>query len=264
MNRQFRRTLVDGIPAVILEAAINEEEQEHKTEDGVKITQGGSLYEKLAAPSRTLLDRSIAEHEPSEVSIVPKGNEVDVVLTKDGEPIVAATLPTTDSERTLINELAYTLRPPRTGKPEGIDDREWERRQDAVRDAAREFDFMEEGDARQFLSGRAANPDVVDYGAFIRDVQEQRLDDLADILDQDVRKKDSSLALGRRRVRLMAPKNWVTRVFAKLDDEDLLTLARRLERRGWGMATIEKHLFGRIKDDEKRESLLIRYEEASA
>jgi hypothetical protein len=265
---RFKNEIDDkGFPVLLAVAEVDDpvaEPPEVTTSEGVKITEGGGHYEKLSEPSKAMLKRVTEANEPESVQIIPDGNEAKVIVHKDGEPIASLILPTADSDPTLVNELAYSMRAPRTGKPEGVDDREWERRQDAIRDAAREMDFLSEADAREFLAGRAAAPDKVDVSAFLRDVDEQRIDDLVDILDYTLREKVAGMRRSRRWVRLVAPKGWTQRVFAKLGDEDILTVAGRLERRGWSKEDLGSHVIGRVSKEERRDSILSRYNEGGS
>lgn len=267
MSRKYIHSRDDGGFPVLLAVDTEDppEVEERTTEEGVKITAGGSTYDRLSEPARTLLRRTINSNEVDEIIVTPDGNEASIVALKGGEPLAKlASLPTTDSDPVRVNELAYALRPPRSGKPEGVDDREWERRVDAVRDAAREMDFMSEADAREYLQGRASSPELVDLGAFLRDVEEQRIDDLVDILDYSLREKVDGMRRSRRWVRLVGPKGWTQRVFSKLTDEDILTVASRLERRGWKPDDLVDYVIGRVKNEERRDKIVSRYQEGAA
>lgn len=140
--------------------------------------------------------------------------------------------------------------------PQGVAQDQWERRLDTIRDAAREMDSMDAGDAKEFLRGRP-NIDAakVNIDLFLQDVRAQRLDDLADILDAQLRTKVAGMRRSRRFVRLAAPKGWVTRVFAGLDDDEVVKLSKRLEGRGWDARDVSQYVIGRIKNEERRTQL---------
>lgn len=258
----------NGFPVMMADTSTADPPTEEERKIGeVKVT-GTEVFDNLADSSRSFLERQLAENNGTfkitGVTVKKKGDLAEATIERLDEegnevPTIVTGLPTADTDPDLAAELAYKMRPPRSGKPAEVDDREWERRQDAVRDAAREMDFMEEGDVRDFLRGRAAHPDNVDVRAFLRDVQEQRLDDLADILDYGLREKVAGMRRSRRWVRLVAPKGWTTRVFSKLEDDDLLTLSRRLVRRGWSGEDIEEHVIGRVTDEERRERIIRRF-----
>lgn len=260
----------NGLPVMMAETA-TEPEVEERTLGEVKVTDGVETFDKLTETSRAFIERQLkTANGTTKITgmrvVKQSGGLAQVVidrLDEEGEevPTAISSLPTEDTDPDLARELAYKMRPSRSDKPKGVDDREWERRQDAVRDAAREMDFMEEGDVRDFLRGRASDPDLVDYGEFLRDVQEQRLDDLADILDYDLRQKVAGMRRSRRWVRLVAPKGWTTRVFAKLEDDDILTLSRRLMRRGWNVGDVIEHVIGRVKDEDRRGKITTRFNE---
>lgn len=251
-----------GFPALFAVAEAPPEpvvEETAKTDEGVEISAGHEVYGKLAEPSKTMLKRVTEANEPTHVEISEDGDMAVISVTKDGEVLTNLTLPTTATDPQIVNELAYSLRRPRTGKPDGVDDREWERRVDAIRDAAREMDFQSEADLREFLQGRASDPDLVDLEAFRRDVDEQRVDDLIDILDYNLREKVNGMRRSRRWVRLVAPKGWTQRVFASLEDDDILTVAGRLERRGWKKHDLIDHVIGRVANEERRGAIISRF-----
>lgn len=108
---------------------------------------------------------------------------------------------------------------------------QFKRMLDAVRDAAREFDSPNEGDIREFLAGRAANPAQVDVKGFLAQVIEQRLNDLSDLFDQQLR-ASGSLKRGRRTVKVTAPRGFAKRALGALDDSQVQELTQRLIARG--------------------------------
>lgn len=140
--------------------------------------------------------------------------------------------------------------------PQGVTQEMWERRLDTVRDAARELDDMGAGDAKEFLRGR---PNIVmsqvNIDLFLQDVRAQRMDDLLDILDSQLRSRVQGMRRSRRFVRVAAPKGWTTRVFAGLDDEEVLTLVKRLEGKGWDPGDLKKHVISRVNDEGRRTKL---------
>lgn len=139
--------------------------------------------------------------------------------------------------------------------PQGMTEEVYERRQDIVRDAARELDDMDAGDAKDFLKGRVANLAQVNIDLFLRDVRAQRLDDLLDILDAQMRSRVAGMRRSRRFVRMAAPKGWTKRVFAGLDDNEVLKLVKRLEGRGWDPEDLTQHVIKRVTNEERRTKL---------
>lgn len=143
----------------------------------------------------------------------------------------------------------------RSGIPQGVTEEEWNRRLDTVRDAAREMDTMAESDATDFLKGRVNDISKIDLAQFIKDVRAQRLDDLTDIFDAQLRSKIEGMRRARRVVRMAAPKGWVKRVFASLEDNELLGLVSRLESRGYKRADLIKNIVDRVSDMGRRDTL---------
>lgn len=145
----------------------------------------------------------------------------------------------------------------RSGIPQGVAQEEWERRLDMVRDAAREFDQMSEGDAQEFLKGRVNDISKVDVAAFLVDVRAQRVDDMTDAIDQQLR-KSGSLTRARRTVKLAAPRGWLKRAFGSLEDDEVVRMFGRLENRGHSREELTQKLIGRINDEARQKTLKLR------
>lgn len=129
-------------------------------------------------------------------------------------------------------------RAPSIPVPANVDPLEFARLRDAVRDAARDFEDFDEGDAKEFITARARDPSVVDLQQFVQMVRNQHLDDIVDILDAQMR-KSGSLPTGRRKVRVLAPRGYVKRVIAGLSNEELAQVMHRLEGRGHDQADVD-------------------------
>lgn len=143
----------------------------------------------------------------------------------------------------------------RLGIPQGVTQEEWERRLDAIRDAAREFEEMDQGDAKEFLKGRVNDISQVDVDAFLADVREQRIDDLIDVLDSQLRSKVEGARRARRLVRLQAPRGFVKRLFATLSDDEVIKVATRLQNRGWDAEDLITQVIGRVNNQERKDRL---------
>jgi hypothetical protein len=136
--------------------------------------------------------------------------------------------------------------PSQEGATPNIDPIELKRMMDAVRDAAREFDFPEEGDIREFLAGRAKNPGQVDIAAFLQLVQEQIKTDITDILDNQLR-AGGVLKRGRRTVRLSAPRGYINKTLRGLDEDSIAEIMHRLESRGHDPEDIDRFFSSKVK-----------------
>lgn len=130
---------------------------------------------------------------------------------------------------------------------DGVSDDELSRRRDAVREAAREFETLDDQDIRERLRGvtnRALSEDEVSQ--FTADVRQHQLDDLVDVLDQRTRGKRR----GRRTVRLQAPRGYVRKTLNALTDDERAGMTARLRARGWSQAEVTdlalKHLKGKL------------------
>lgn len=150
----------------------------------------------------------------------------------------------------------------RLGVPQGVSQEEWERRLDAIRDAAREYDEMGQGDAKEFLNGRVNDLSKVDVDAFLSDVREQRIDDLIDILDHQLRSRVDGSRRARRFVRLQAPRGFVKRLFASLSDDEIIKVTTRLANRGWAVDDLIDQIISRVNKQERKEQLESRFRAA--
>ena len=132
--------------------------------------------------------------------------------------------------------------------PANVDPVEYSRMLDAVREAAREFETMDEGDIKDFLQGRAKAPEQVDIQQFLDAVTQQRKNDLVDWLDQTLR-STGPLKRARRKVRISMPKGYLRKMLGSLDDDSIGELSHRLEAMGHDSADVEAFFEKRLKPD---------------
>lgn len=142
--------------------------------------------------------------------------------------------------------------------PANTDPLEYARMIDAVRDMAREFDDFDEGDVQEFIKGRANSPDTVDIQAFLKMAQEQRKNDLVDLLDEAIR-SGGSLTRARRRVKIRAPRGFVRKAVKGLDGDTMAEIMHRLEAKGHDESAVEAFFDGRNNnlDDAKEKKAAI-------
>lgn len=153
----------------------------------------------------------------------------DATVVKKPEPVAAepAPKPVTPSTR-----------------PATVDHVEWSRRQDAVRDAAREFEDLTEQDLRERLRGATTKPlEDADLAQFRADVRAQVLDDLIDALDQRTRGK----LRGRRTVRVVLPNGYLRKTLRSLDAGEADQVESRLRSRGWTEKQVTDDLRSKLK-----------------
>ncbi len=112
-----------------------------------------------------------------------------------------------------------------------VDPAEFERMRAAARDAAREFDVFDEGDIKEFLAGRAKDSSKVDLQQFTAMVRAQRVSDMADLLDQQLR-ATGSMKQGRRKVRLTAPRGFTRKALKDITAEEARIIVSALTARG--------------------------------
>jgi hypothetical protein len=119
--------------------------------------------------------------------------------------------------------------PTPSARPSTVAHDEWARRQDAVRDAAREFEDLSTQDIRERLRGLTSKPlSDEDLEQFRVDVRAAAMDDLVDVLDQNARGKDR----GRRTVKVKAPRGYTRKIINSLDDQEREAVRARLLARG--------------------------------
>jgi hypothetical protein len=138
--------------------------------------------------------------------------------------------------------------------PQGVTQEQWERRQDIVRELARQASKELNNDYLQgFLAKHPQVQDAaaVDIESLKRDIRAQQLEDLVDILDAQLKSRVDL----KNNVRLQAPRRWVPDVIARLQDNEVLDVAKRLEGGGYGEEVIKKQFVAKIKDKERRDKL---------
>jgi hypothetical protein len=117
-----------------------------------------------------------------------------------------------------------------------VDDLEWVRRSDIIRDTAREFEEFSDQDIRERLRGITSRQlDATEISQFREDVRAQVLDDLVDILNWS----HFGRLRTRRTVRLTAPKGYIRKTLNSLSKEELEEIEARLQAHGWGDLEIE-------------------------
>jgi hypothetical protein len=129
--------------------------------------------------------------------------------------------------------------------PPNTDPVEWHRFMDAVRTAAREYDNPQISDIQDFIQAHAKDPQSVDPKEFLAAVQEQRLSDLVDALDHQLR-QSGSIQSGRRRVRIVTPRGYLRKLINNTTPEQIAEVAHRLESLGHDPQQVDKFLKARI------------------
>lgn len=138
--------------------------------------------------------------------------------------------------------------------PQGVTLEQWEKRQDVVRAAARSLADLNPQKAKVFLEAHAGvNADQVNVDLFVRDVRAAKLDDLVDILDQQVNSTS---------IKVTAPKTYARSVLKGLTDQEVLTVAKRLEGRGWDVADVNKNVISKINNQARKTELQQLYGES--
>lgn len=223
----------------------------------LKVIGGRQLLGTLIKASQDFVIAQIQASGANQIRAKKVGNEVEIQLLLNGVAVMVFTVATVDSEDTVKKEQETASNPQfaSTRVPDGVDEVKFTKRLDAIRDAARATGDLDEDSVKAFLKDRVENIDQVNLPAFIADAREQRLDDLLDILDQQLRGKVKSALAARNEVQVKAPKAWAKRVFAGLTDQEVIKLVVRLEGRGWDAEDLTKHIIGRIKNKKRRAQL---------
>ncbi len=204
------------------------------------VRAGGAVLRSLSLKGRKTIAQRAAAVKANAIAAFATPDGVKVTLLRNGRPVDDVLLP---------DEVIRSANLPNIqGSPE-----ELRRRQDAVRDAAREFDQMSEGDVREFLGGRVLRDlTPAEIEIFVADVHEQRMHDLVDILDQRLRKKGLGKILrGRRTVQISVPKGFARKSLNGLLDEEIRDLAIRLRAKGWTDEDLVRELIGRFHESRR-------------
>ncbi len=189
-------------------------------------------------------------------------DETNIVADEDGSFVIFADVPGSGVSRVAVAQQSGNPRhDTRSGKfgsggggrrgppaPANADPLEWSRMLDAAREAAREFDVFGEGDVREFLAGRAKDPNAVDIESFMKLVQEQQKTDLVDIIDQQLR-SGGMLKRNRRMVRVSAPRGYMNRTLRQLPDDQLAEIMHRLESRGHTTDDVAQYFEKRVRSE---------------
>jgi len=129
--------------------------------------------------------------------------------------------------------------------PANVDPLEWKRFTDAVRQAAREFDSPKLADIQDFINAHAKNPQAVDPSEFLAAVQEQRLNDLVDALDHQMR-QGGSMQSGRRRLRVATPQGYLRKLIGNITPDQVAEVSHRLESMGHDPQQVDSFIKNRV------------------
>ena len=131
--------------------------------------------------------------------------------------------------------------------PANVDPMAYKRQLDAVRDAARQLDSLDEESALNFLKGRATAPEQVDIANFLAMITEQRKADLIDIADASLRESTDG------KIHVVAPEGVVREHISQLGAAAVGEIMERLEAMGHKPAEIRKFFDNRIEEVEEAE-----------
>jgi hypothetical protein len=133
----------------------------------------------------------------------------------------------------------------REGNPSGVDPEELGRRRDAVRDAARQVDNLDNQTIIDFLDGRSTRPltdqEVNDFVGFVR---QQKIDDLTDVMAQELNLRD-------QHVKLVDTPESRDATLGVMSDAERAQVIRRLVARGIDQQAAEEMLLGQ-RDEQER------------
>lgn len=182
-----------------------------------------------------------------------------IVYDKGGFPLLIKSdvlLAATDAPPAPPEPVEETLPLERSVKPEDVGWDEWQRRQNAVKSLAREYDEVDQGDIREFLKGRTSR-DLTEeeIGQLHHDIRSHRVSDITDVLDSQLRSTVDQMKRARRTVRVSAPKGWLKRAFNNLDQKGVEQVVAHLASRGHDPETITKRVLSRVSDETIRDEI---------
>lgn len=223
------------------------------------IVSGQEHLASLTQASIAFIRAAIDANGANQMVIQRSGTDATIQLSRDGSLVSSFTVATNDSsDATKKEQEQASLGPGQvigSRVPQGVDEAVYTRRLDTVRDFARQHVDIGPNDAKQFLQSRVNDPSQIDLDSFLSDARDQQLDDLVDILDFQMHGLADKLKASNKLVRITAPKAWSKRVFAGLDDAEVLKVVTRLEGKGWDAQDISKNIIGKVSDEGRRTKL---------
>lgn len=215
----------DVFPVILASAA--------RTEDGEQAVEFATRAPGQVAaqpnPSGVVVLRGAVSGNPKADPVTGRfaGGKTGRSVTQQGNDVVV-----TQQSRTL---------------PQGVTQEQWEKRQDIVRDAARQLAEINPAKAKAYLDAHpTVNGDQVNIAAFVMDVQAAQLDDLVDAIRQKSSSGFVSLKAGNR---------YIKSKLNGLDDAQVENVARRLQSTGMDLDDVNTHVVSRIRDKERRTRL---------
>lgn len=215
---------------------------------GINIKGGGALLQQLLNSAKQLITERIATIGADGLAATAGGNGRIVILLYKGDVVLSRfEVPSKETPISNINDQEQENEPLLPSSlPEGVDPKEWARRMDAVRSAAREFDEHSLEDLREWLQGRTTRDlEENELEEFLADLRRQRLSDLLDVLENSIRRSLPLRGRSRRTVRMAAPRGWVRKTLTGLKDAEIADLHRRLQARGFSSEELDQHLLKR-------------------
>lgn len=140
--------------------------------------------------------------------------------------------------------------------PANTDPNAYLRQMDAIRDLAREMDDLDAGDVQDYLAARVTRPlEETEIQELLVLIRQQRINDLVDMLDYQLRGLIDGIKRGRRKVKVSAPKGWMRKTFNSITDDEFLSVINRLEARGHKREDLQRSVLSRIKKQERRDAI---------
>lgn len=131
--------------------------------------------------------------------------------------------------------------------PQGVTPEQLQKRNDIVRQAARQLAELNPTAAANFLKSHPnVAADQVNLDMFLRDVRDQRIQDLVDIMHSQT---------NGGAIRVTAAGRVTKRIFNQLDGSEMVQVAKRLEGLGWTPEVIQKDLIQGMADKSHKAAL---------
>lgn len=227
---------------------------------GLSATVGKELIKLLTNASKGYIGQRARQLGANQIQLFKTNNNnntIEVRIMKDGQLLETAHLPSieTDPDKADTPNAPDEAHDLHSVIPKGVDAEAWARRMDFVREIAREFDNINIQDVREFANGRSKRQLTEhELANIVEDAKRLRVNDVVDILEGLIRKKVASKVIGRRKVRVAAPRGFLKRALSNLSDNEILEVHRRLIAKGFNSEELEDNYVNRFSAN-KREHI---------
>jgi len=202
---------------------------------GVKIFEGEDLFRDLSTSSRKVVFDRVALTQANQASARIINGNLHIVLLRDGRRLDSFGFPPKEIQKEDAEARENNVQFPDSKLQITGEIR------DAIMAAARDLDlvggaliaFIEEQVGTKFSREQKKE--------LLRLINEQRINDLIDYLHQNLRKQELN-EKDQGKIRILTPRGYIRRTFARLDEIQVQEVLTRLQARGWLESVIQERV----------------------